>query len=123
MIFVICLLFFIRHHLELIRKEADLSGIHVVDAETRWIVKAGEDVMSNASRLLLQGMETQNQAEVAAALQVFYNLGTLTSKVDSTLSVLTEKVYKSISSLSLINMALYQDPQKGKIIVIIIDGK
>ncbi len=85
--------------LELIRKEADLSGIHVIDNETHWIVKAGEDILNNASRMLLQGMETQNQAEVAAALQVFYNLGNLKAKVNATVATITERASDSIKNV------------------------
>jgi hypothetical protein len=38
----------------------------------------------------------KNQAEVATALQVFYNLGTLKSKVFATLDMLVEKSDKAI---------------------------
>ena len=44
---------------EQIRKTADLTGIHVVDKETQWIMKADEDVTNGASLMLIQGMETQ----------------------------------------------------------------
>ncbi|ELR11918.1 Hypothetical protein ACA1_275280, partial [Acanthamoeba castellanii str. Neff] len=47
------------YELEQIRKTADLTGIHVVDKETQWIMKADEDVTNGASLMLIQGMETQ----------------------------------------------------------------
>lgn len=50
-----------------------LIGWKVVDSEVRWIMKANEDVSNNASRMLMQGMETQNQMEVTLAVQVFFS--------------------------------------------------
>lgn len=89
--------------LESLRKEGDLNGIAVVDAETRWIMKAGEDVMNNASRILIQGLESQNQTEVAAALQVFFNLGTLKTTVEGTITTLLERISKSMKASLMFN--------------------
>jgi hypothetical protein len=52
---------YLLRHTEQIRKTADLTGIHVVDKETQWIMKADEDVANGASLMLIQGMETQVQ--------------------------------------------------------------
>ena len=100
----------------MIRKEADLSGIKVIDNETQWILKAGDDVLNNALRMLLQGLETQNQGEVAAALLVFYNLGTLKSKVEATVTSITEKVFESIRAVLTITVpSVHEDLQsRGK---------
>jgi conserved oligomeric Golgi complex subunit 5 len=64
----------------------------VVDRESIWIVQAEEEVVNSASRLLLQGMETQNQTEVANALQVFYNMQTLHTKVATIVEMIHAKV-------------------------------
>ena len=108
--------------LELIRKEADLTGIIVIDNETQWIIQAGEDVLTNASRMLNQGLETQNQAEVAAALQVFYNLGTLKSKVTTTMNNYINKITQTIqislrtsNNEELINQETYKQAIWGKL--------
>jgi hypothetical protein len=55
---------------EQLQKEADLSGIEVVDEETPFIAKVETEIVNKATYMLQQGMETQNQAEVANALQV-----------------------------------------------------
>jgi len=88
------------YEIESLRRETTLplQGIEVVDSEVRWIMKANEDVMNNASRMLMQGMETQNQIEVSTAVQVFFNLGVLKSKVDGCMSLLTERVNKAITN-------------------------
>jgi len=65
--------------LETIRKESDLSGIEIIDNETRWIVKASEEVMTTASRMLTQGLDSLNQTEMATALQVGLHLNFLLS--------------------------------------------
>lgn len=78
-----------------------MSGIQIIDAEIRWVIKAGEDIQNNASRMLSQGIETQNQAEVAGALQAFFHLGILESKINSIIKDLSEKVSQSITNLLL----------------------
>lgn len=95
--------------LEVIRKESDLSGITVIDIETRWILKASEDVLTGAARMLLQGMETQNQAEVAAALQVFYNLGNLKQKVEHVITSISDKA--SLAIRTVVAIPINEDSQ------------
>eukprot|EP01117_Protostelium_nocturnum_P020411 TRINITY_DN9165_c0_g1_i2.p1 TRINITY_DN9165_c0_g1~~TRINITY_DN9165_c0_g1_i2.p1 ORF type:complete len:748 (-),score=194.71 TRINITY_DN9165_c0_g1_i2:48-2291(-) len=88
------------HELEMLRKESTLSlgGIQIVDSEVRWILKANEDVTNISSRMLIQGLETQNQMEVSSALQVFYNLGMLRSKVDASMAMIGDRLSKAISN-------------------------
>eukprot|EP01104_Vermistella_antarctica_P000795 TRINITY_DN10905_c0_g1_i1.p1 TRINITY_DN10905_c0_g1~~TRINITY_DN10905_c0_g1_i1.p1 ORF type:complete len:881 (+),score=171.55 TRINITY_DN10905_c0_g1_i1:217-2859(+) len=87
------------YELETIRKEADLSGVEVVDREVQWIVRTEHEVTSRAQRLLVQGLEIQNQAEVANALQVFYNLKVLKPRVQATMEEVTRKVSSSIRNV------------------------
>eukprot|EP01114_Cavostelium_apophysatum_P021150 TRINITY_DN7293_c0_g1_i1.p1 TRINITY_DN7293_c0_g1~~TRINITY_DN7293_c0_g1_i1.p1 ORF type:complete len:805 (-),score=214.23 TRINITY_DN7293_c0_g1_i1:12-2381(-) len=103
--------------LENIRSEADLGGINVIDAETRWIVKAGNDVANSSSKMLSQGLETLNQAEVAASMQVFYNLGTLKSKVTQTITALGEKASQSIRTALNPTTITEESPVKAKAIL------
>jgi len=42
-----------------------MVGIEVVDKEAAWIVQAEEEVVNGASRMLLQGMETQVRVRVS----------------------------------------------------------
>ena len=43
----------------MIRTEADLTGIDIIDTETSWIIQAAEEVQTQASRMLVQGIEAQ----------------------------------------------------------------
>ena len=61
--------------IEVIRNEVNLNGIEVIDSEVKFIDSISQQINQNAQNLLMQGMETQNQSEVAVALQTFYNLG------------------------------------------------
>jgi len=101
-----------------------MSGIEVVDAECNWIVQAMDDIQARAGLLLSQGMESQNQSDVANALQVFYNLKVLPEKVQSVIQMISEKVSATIhilldfsalegsSSLSS-SSSSSRDPKKG----------
>lgn len=46
--------------IQTLRSESDLSGIHIIDNQSRYIQKANEDIISNAQRLLLQGLLYNN---------------------------------------------------------------
>eukprot|EP01136_Pigoraptor_vietnamica_P036041 Opistho-1_new@9359 len=76
--------------------EADISGVHAVDREARWIASARQQIEAEAVEMLLRGMETQNQPEVATSLQVFYNLGVLQQRVHLTLDGIESSLRKSI---------------------------
>ncbi|KAL9959850.1 hypothetical protein ACROYT_G033211 [Oculina patagonica] len=73
---------------------ADLSGIQAVENDLKVAAKARKEVENQAQRMLAQGMETQNQTQVATALQVFYNLGSLVS----TVSEVVNKVRDNLKS-------------------------
>jgi hypothetical protein len=49
---------------------AQLREVGVVKSELPWLVDAGKAVRSRATALLFKGMDTLNQAELGAALQV-----------------------------------------------------
>lgn len=101
------------YELETIRRECDLSGIEVVDCEVEWILKSREEVLNNSSRLLVQGMETQNQADVANSLQVFFNLKMLEQKVAETLKSLENRmkgeILENLKSIDLMELSKRQD--------------
>ncbi|PRP84475.1 hypothetical protein PROFUN_08060 [Planoprotostelium fungivorum] len=93
------------YELEFLRRESTLplQGIDAVDSEVRWIMKANEDVSNNASRMLMQGMETQNQMEVTLAVQVFFNLGQLKPRVEGSLEMLLDRIQKSLQGIAASN--------------------
>lgn len=64
----------------------DLSGIDIVEQDTMFIRRARKDIERQAQKMLHQGMETQNQTQVATSLQVFHNLGSLSETVHKVLS-------------------------------------
>ncbi|EFA82182.1 oligomeric Golgi complex component [Heterostelium album PN500] len=91
------------HEIDTIRKENNLSGITIVDQQVEWLNRCREQVVTTAGNLLLQGMDTQNQSEVANSLQVFYNLGILVDRVNSVVNATTERVTKSIKAMLNVN--------------------
>ncbi|KAH7424625.1 hypothetical protein KP509_11G016500 [Ceratopteris richardii] len=82
---------------ETLRKEGDLSGIDVIDAEIPWLTEAGNKVKSEAMKVLENGMEALNQAEVGSALQVYYNMGELRSTVETMVNKYKNQATKCIS--------------------------
>lgn len=60
-----------------------LDGVDVVDERMAFIRTRTVEVRREANEALDLGMETSSQADVGAALQVFYNLHELTAVVDA----------------------------------------
>eukprot|EP00899_Mesostigma_viride_P002929 jgi/Mesvir1/12637/Mv02193-RA.1 len=83
--------------IELIRREADLSGVDVVDREVPWIEEAGEQIREQADALLRTGMQSLNQAEVGTVLQVYFNLGALPEAVADVVDDCTKNVRDALS--------------------------
>ena len=59
------------------------DGVDVVEERLPFIRARSVEVMREATEALDRGMETASQADVGAALQVFYNLNELTAVVDA----------------------------------------
>ena len=70
--------------------ETDLVGVGVCDADRRYFADAARDVRAEAKAALDEGMGATSQAEVGAALQVFYNLGELAEAVDAQIAALAQ---------------------------------
>lgn len=85
----------------------DLSGIEVLDKDINWIKNARKEVTSQAQNMLSQGMEMQNQTQVATALQVFHNLGSLQGTVETLIQTLREDLKTSIASALDIQNLMY----------------
>ena len=100
------------YELEQIQKNFDLSGIEIVEREMEWILKIGQEIQQKAEQMLVSGLETQNQSEVANSLQIFYNLKRLNETITQTLRVIQEKALSSIREVlesSVIGLFYYFD--------------
>ncbi|KAK3835564.1 MAG: Golgi transport complex subunit 5-domain-containing protein, partial [Linnemannia gamsii] len=77
-------------------QESDLEGIHVVDQEVRNLESVRGRIVDSADRMLQEGMNSQNQAQVGSALQVFYSLRRLDLKVVAITSLLSNRLHAQI---------------------------
>lgn len=62
--------------------EVDLAGVAVVEQQRPAVASSGELIRTEGERALLRAVDAANQAEVAAALQIFFNLGELGEAVE-----------------------------------------
>jgi len=70
----------------------DLNGLEVVEGEARRVRQWRLEVERQAEGLLTRGMSTGNQTHLATGLQVFYNLGTLATVMDTLMDDLLFKL-------------------------------
>ncbi|XP_071486202.1 conserved oligomeric Golgi complex subunit 5-like [Diadema antillarum] len=96
----------------------DLAGIEVIEQDTIFIRKARKDVEKQAQKMLQQGMETQNQTQVATSLQVFHNLGGLKDTVQAVVTqyenVLRQNIKDALDVQVLSQTASYASRVPGK---------
>jgi len=87
----------------------DLTGVEVVDAEAGWISKAHSQIETSAKEMLAVSMDTQNQTQLATALQVFRNLDalkpTVTNLVDSDLAEVQSAMESALDQTTLSDTA------------------
>ncbi|XP_071081856.1 conserved oligomeric Golgi complex subunit 5-like [Haliotis cracherodii] len=86
------------NELDYVCEGVDLSGIEVIDTDRRFIKQARKEVETQAQKMLEQGMETQNQTQVATALQVFHNLASLHTVVERVINGCKEALHGSVRS-------------------------
>ncbi|KAG9323360.1 hypothetical protein KVV02_007474 [Mortierella alpina] len=77
-------------------QESDLEGIYVVDQEVQSLECVRGRIVDSADRMLQDGMDSQNQAQVGSALQVFYSLKRLDLKIVAMTSYLSNKLHSQI---------------------------
>ncbi|KAF9207333.1 Conserved oligomeric Golgi complex subunit [Haplosporangium sp. Z 27] len=77
-------------------QESDLEGITVVDKEIKNLESVRGKIVLSADRILQEGMESQNQAQVGSALQVFYSLKRLELKIVAMTSLISNKLQLQI---------------------------
>uniref|UniRef100_A0A7N6BT96 Conserved oligomeric Golgi complex subunit 5 n=1 Tax=Anabas testudineus TaxID=64144 RepID=A0A7N6BT96_ANATE len=86
------------NELDYLSQGVDLSGIEVIENDLLLISRARLEVENQAKRLLEQGMEIQNPTQVGTALQVFYNLGSLTETISSVVGGYRTTIQDNITS-------------------------
>ncbi|XP_041349093.1 conserved oligomeric Golgi complex subunit 5-like [Gigantopelta aegis] len=86
------------NELDYVCEGVDLSGIEVIETDRRFIKQARKEVETQAQKMLEQGMETQNQTQVATSLQVFHNLGCLSQVVERVVNDCKEHLHRNIRS-------------------------
>ncbi|KAF9110714.1 Conserved oligomeric Golgi complex subunit [Mortierella sp. AM989] len=77
-------------------QESDLEGIHVVDKEVQNLESVRGRIVESADRMLQEGMESQNQAQVGSALQVFYSLKRLDLTIVAMTSLISNRLHAQI---------------------------
>ncbi|KAL3695831.1 hypothetical protein R1sor_009907 [Riccia sorocarpa] len=86
------------NEIETLRKEADLSGVEVIEEEVPWLMEVGNRIRTEAMNSLEAGMEALNQAEVGSVLQVYFNMGELKSTVEILINKYKSQAIKSVST-------------------------
>ncbi|KAN0038698.1 hypothetical protein ACTA71_000884 [Dictyostelium dimigraforme] len=99
------------NEINLLKKDSDLTGINIIDSQVLWIKTCSDQIITISSTLLYQGMENQNQTDVANSLQVFHNMAILNEKVYSVVNLTTEKVIKNIKALLNVNKLIADLPK------------
>ncbi|XP_076469307.1 conserved oligomeric Golgi complex subunit 5-like [Babylonia areolata] len=84
------------NELDYVCEGVDLSGVEVIEADRRFIKQAHKDVESQAQKMLEQGMETQNQTQVATSLQVFHNLAVLSGVVERVVNTCYQTLHRNV---------------------------
>ncbi|KAI9339588.1 Golgi transport complex subunit 5-domain-containing protein [Obelidium mucronatum] len=104
--------------IENLLEECDLSGIDIVDPELGKVNDARTTILAEGQKQLLQGLKGQNQAEIASGLQVFYNIGLISSKtrtlVDDSLEVISKETQVALNVQTLSKEIKEQHNQTGK---------
>ena len=86
------------HELEAILREADLSGIDLIDAELPFIRQSATAIREQATSLLRSGLAERSQAQIGSALQVFFNLGELRDASNAAARDIAGTVEASVAS-------------------------
>ena len=74
----------------------EMNSIDLIEQDQRMILHAKTDVERNADGMLNRGMESQNQNQIAIAVQVFQNLSILEPKLVKSLDQHLSQVKKKL---------------------------
>ncbi len=100
---------------ELWHPEEELSGIEIIEQDQRILLHARNEVERNADAMLTTGMESKSQNQMGIALQVYFNLDLLSTKIDQVLNrIIKEVKVKSNESLDArnINRKIMEEQQE-----------
>lgn len=86
------------NELDYLSHGVDLAGIEIIAGDLLFAKRARNEIESQTSRLLEQGVLTQNPSQVATALQAFYNLGDLYTPLRRTTDDLIASVRSQIKN-------------------------
>ncbi|CAO3693108.1 unnamed protein product [Rhizopus stolonifer] len=86
----------ILHELETVIRECDFDGIDIVTLALPGIQKSREHIEQEADELLKEGIEHQNQAKMAAGLQVFYNMKEMGQRLQSLVQDMLDNLIQEI---------------------------
>ncbi|KAH3880912.1 hypothetical protein DPMN_004834, partial [Dreissena polymorpha] len=104
------------NELDYICEGVDLSGIEVIEQDRRFVKQARQEVETQAQKMLEQGMESQNQAQVATSLQVFHNLGSLREIVDRVVRLCESHLERDVTAcLDVTALSSQQTGPQGKV--------
>ncbi|CAK8697833.1 unnamed protein product [Clavelina lepadiformis] len=103
--------------LDFLSEGVDLSGIEILESDRTFIQRAKEEVTSQATRLLEQGIGSLNQTHTATALQVFYNLGCLQLPLnkgsDDAISNMKQSIKTALDTKSIVKNSSSSQSTKG----------
>ncbi|KAI8647395.1 Golgi transport complex subunit 5-domain-containing protein [Parasitella parasitica] len=87
------------YELETIMKETDFEGIDIVACELTFIEESRDRVEDEATALLKEGIDSQNQAKVASGLQVFHNMKQMGDRVQTTTQAMLNSLILDIKKV------------------------
>ncbi|KAL0140262.1 Golgi transport complex subunit 5-domain-containing protein [Mucor lusitanicus] len=87
------------YELETIMKETDFEGIDIVTCELEFIEKSRDRVEEEATTLLKEGIESQNQAKMASGLQVFHNMKQMGDRVQTITQSMLDNLIQDIKKV------------------------
>ncbi|XP_074644447.1 conserved oligomeric Golgi complex subunit 5-like [Tubulanus polymorphus] len=101
------------NELDFLSEGVDLSGIEILEQDRRFIRQARNEVEAQAQKMLAQGMETQNQTQVATSLQVFHNLTCLRPTIEKVVNDCLKQLNKCVKSSVDVKSLSQQTQTKG----------
>lgn len=87
------------YELETIMKDTDFDGIDIVTCELDFIKKSRDRVVEEATALLKEGIESQNQAKMASGLQVFHNMKQMGDQVQAITQSILDSLIQDIKKV------------------------
>lgn len=97
---------------EEISLEVTLAGITLIEERRQSIMQANVTIRQEATKLLNKSLDSLNQSEIGASLQVFFNLGDLTNIVRDSVNRAISKVSESVAAINI--KVLVSDSKESK---------